>query len=123
MFPSEQTEKITNFFVNAVRYINMTKDGDKVHWGNKIITGCTLSDCWKECLSSSDYTNKCKSIEDFNRNSVSAKKRGISIMPMKFSVAFGVKFMHQVTLYASHHGTVMSLRIQPHCIKLSQRII
>ena len=81
----------------------MTKDGDKVHWGNKLITGCTLSDCWTECLKSSEYMSKCKSIEEFNKNSNSTKKRGISIMPMKFSVSFGVKFMHQVTILIEIH--------------------
>ena len=75
----------------------MTKDGDKVHCGNKLIIGSTLPDCWKECIKTSEYYKKKALIEEFNRvNSDSSKKRGISIMPMKFAPTFGVKFLHQV---------------------------
>ena len=74
----------------------MSKDGDKVHYCNNLITGSMLPDCWKECLKISKYMDERESIEQFNKNSNSTRKRGISIMPMKFSVTFGVKFLHQV---------------------------
>ena len=74
----------------------MSKDGDRIHMANKLITGSMLPDCWKECLKTSNYMEKRESIEEFNKNSTSARKRGISIMPMKFSPTFGVKFLHQV---------------------------
>ena len=75
----------------------MTKDGDKLHCGNKLIIGSTLSDCWKECLETSEYEKKRTLIEEFNnKNILTSKKRGISIMPMKFACTFGLKFLHQV---------------------------
>ena len=74
----------------------MCKEGDRVHFLNKVITGSTLPDCWKECLKTSNYVEKQKSIEEFNKNTNSARKRGMSIMPIKFSPTFGVKFLHQV---------------------------
>ena len=87
------------FWFNAVRRVNMTQDGDKVHWGNKLIVGSTLSDCWDECIKTSKYMEKREAINEFNKTGNLHKKRGISIMPMKFSVSFGVKFLHQVELY------------------------
>ena len=75
----------------------MTKDGDKLHCGNQLVIGSTLVDCWKECINTSEYHKKRKIIEEFNRkNSDTSKKRGISIMPMKFACSFGVKFLMQV---------------------------
>ena len=76
----------------------MTKDGDRVHLSNNLINGSMLPECWKECLKISKYMDKRESIEQFNKNSNSARKRGISIMPMKFSPTFGVKFLHQVRI-------------------------
>ena len=90
---------IIYFWLNAVRRVNMTQDGDKVHWGNKLIVGSTLFDCWDECIKTSKYMEKREAINEFNEAGNSHKKRGISIMPMKFSVSFGVKFLHQVKLY------------------------
>ena len=90
---------IIYFWLNAVRRVNMTQDGDKVHWGNKLIVGSRLFDCWDECIKTSKYMEKREAINKFNKTGNSHKKRGISIMPMKFSVSFGVKFLHQVELY------------------------
>ena len=75
----------------------MTKDGDKVHCGNKLIEGSTLFDCWEECLKTSEYHKKRALIEEFNKNNrETSKKRGISMIPMKFACSFGVKFLQQV---------------------------
>ena len=75
----------------------MTKDGDKVHCGNKLIVGSTLLDCWEECLRTSEYHKKRALIEEFNKNnSDSSKKRGISMIPMKFACSLFEKFLQQV---------------------------
>ena len=74
---------IIYFWLNAVRRVNMTQDGDKVHWGNKLIVGSTLSDCWEECIKTSQYIEKREAINKFNKTGNSHKKRGISLMPRK----------------------------------------
>lgn len=63
-----------------------------------------------------DYNSRCQTIEEFNSKH-KYKKRGISILPTKFGIAFTAKFMNQggalVHLYTdgtvlvSHGGTEM----------------
>ena len=64
---------IIYFWLNAVRRVNMTQDGDKVHWGNKLIVGSTLSDCWDECIKTSKYMEKREAINKFNKTVKSHK--------------------------------------------------
>ena len=75
---------------------------------NKLITGSMLPECWTECLKTSKYMEKRESIEEFNRNSTSARKRGVSIMPMRFSPTFGVKFLHQVLVSITSWDRIVS---------------
>lgn len=71
---------------------------------------------WERLHSGLDYTSRRAAIDDFNAKH-KHKKRGISILPTKFGIAFTAKFMNQggalVHLYAdgtvlvSHGGTEM----------------
>lgn len=53
--------------------------------------------CWKECLDKSDYHSRNAKVEEFNRKNY-WKKKGIAIIPMKFSVGFNATYFHQVAL-------------------------
>lgn len=46
--------------------LNLYKEGDLTHYNQKL-DYCTIQRCWDECLGSSDYYQRCKDIQSFNR--------------------------------------------------------
>ncbi|XP_013807631.1 aldehyde oxidase 2-like [Apteryx mantelli] len=50
--------------------------------------------CWEECLDKSEYYSRKATVEEFNKKSY-WKKKGIAIIPMKFSVGFNATYYHQ----------------------------
>lgn len=46
--------------------INLYKEGDLTHY-NQSLTHCTLSRCWDECVDSSNYWERKKLVDEFNR--------------------------------------------------------
>lgn len=54
-----------------------------------------LRRCWKECLEKSSFFARKKAAEEFNGNNY-WKKRGLAVVPMKFSVAVPIAFYNQV---------------------------
>ncbi|XP_054828452.1 aldehyde oxidase 3-like [Eublepharis macularius] len=50
--------------------------------------------CWKECLERSDYYNRRKAIEEYNKQNY-WKKKGIAIIPMVYSVGLNATVYHQ----------------------------
>lgn len=54
-----------------------------------------LKRCWKECLAKSEYYSRKTSVEEFNKQNY-WKKKGIAIIPMKFSVGYNTTYYHQV---------------------------
>lgn len=53
--------------------------------------------CWNECLDTSSFHNRRMQVEEFNKKNY-WKKRGIAVIPMKFSVGFVATSYHQVKL-------------------------
>lgn len=53
--------------------------------------------CWDECKLKSDYSARCKTVDQFNQQN-RWKKRGISIIPIKYGIAFTDSFLNQVCL-------------------------
>lgn len=51
--------------------------------------------CWNECLDKSSFHIRRTRVDEFNKKSY-WKKRGIAIVPMKFSVGFAATSYHQV---------------------------
>lgn len=54
--------------------------------------------CWDECLDKSSFASRRKQVEAFNKKNY-WKKKGLAIIPMKFSVGFGATSYHQVRSY------------------------
>lgn len=46
--------------------LNLYREGDETNYNQKLVN-CTLEKCWKECIQSSDYYNRRKQAEKFNR--------------------------------------------------------
>uniref|UniRef100_A0A7M4EPV2 Aldehyde oxidase 3-like n=1 Tax=Crocodylus porosus TaxID=8502 RepID=A0A7M4EPV2_CROPO len=53
-----------------------------------------LRKCWTECLEKSEYYSRKTAAEEFNKQNY-WKKKGIAIIPMKFTAGFNKTFYHQ----------------------------
>lgn len=54
-----------------------------------------LRRCWKDCLEHSSFHARKRAAEDFNRQS-RWKKRGLAMIPMKYTIGVPVAYYHQV---------------------------
>ncbi|XP_061464041.1 aldehyde oxidase 3-like isoform X2 [Rhineura floridana] len=78
---------------DQVREMNMYKKVSETPFKEEIDPR-NLVVCWEKCLERSDYYNRRKEAEEFNKQSY-WKKKGIAIIPMKFSVGFNATHYHQ----------------------------
>ncbi|XP_048342399.1 aldehyde oxidase 3-like isoform X2 [Sphaerodactylus townsendi] len=75
--------------MNMFQTVSLTPFKEEVDPRNMVV-------CWKECLKRSDYYNRRKAIEEFNKQNY-WKKKGIAIIPMLFSVGFNATSYHQAS--------------------------
>lgn len=54
-----------------------------------------LRRCWKECLEKSSFYARKQAAEEFNKKNF-WKKRGLAIVPMKFTIGIPIAFYNQV---------------------------
>ncbi|XP_027534025.1 aldehyde oxidase 2-like [Neopelma chrysocephalum] len=73
--------------INMYKGVNLTSFKEKFDAEN-------LWKCWEECLDKSDYYHRKAMVEEFNTKNY-WKKKGIAIIPMKFSVGFNATYFHQ----------------------------
>lgn len=69
--------------------------------------------CWEECKLKSDYSARCKAVDQFNQQN-HWKKRGISIIPIKYGIGFAESFLNQVRWGASCCFHSLGLRFHQH---------
>ncbi|XP_073816384.1 xanthine dehydrogenase-like [Musca autumnalis] len=97
MFASEHmirdVARILNKDIVEVMRLNFYKPGDKTHY-NQTLEDFPVVRCFQDCLQQAKYHQKKQQIEEFNRNN-RWRKRGISIVPTKYGIAFGVKHLNQ----------------------------
>uniref|UniRef100_A0A8C1Y491 xanthine dehydrogenase n=1 Tax=Cyprinus carpio TaxID=7962 RepID=A0A8C1Y491_CYPCA len=117
---------------HQVRDINMYKDEKCYTHHKQLFSPHDMVRCWNECLEKSDYTHRCLSIKQFNAHN-HWKKRGISIVPLKFGIGFSKGFYNQVaalvniykdgSVLISHGGTEMGQGINTKAIQIASRIL
>ncbi|NXD62564.1 AOXB oxidase, partial [Eolophus roseicapillus] len=73
--------------INMYKGVNLTSFKEEFNAEN-------LWKCWEECLDKSDYYNRKAMVEKSNTKNY-WKKKGIAIVPMKFSVGFNATYFHQ----------------------------
>uniref|UniRef100_A0A8D0GBI8 FAD-binding PCMH-type domain-containing protein n=1 Tax=Sphenodon punctatus TaxID=8508 RepID=A0A8D0GBI8_SPHPU len=78
---------------DKVREMNMYKGASATPY-KQDFDASSLTRCWKECLEKSEYYSRKTASEEFNKQNY-WKKKGIAIIPMKFSVGFYVTYYHQ----------------------------
>ncbi|XP_054978420.1 aldehyde oxidase 2 [Sorex araneus] len=76
-----------------IREKNMYKTVDKTIY-KQAFNPENLIRCWNECLDKSSFHSRRKEVEEFNKKNY-WKKKGIAIVPMKFSVGFAATSYHQ----------------------------
>nr|XP_040149313.1 aldehyde oxidase-like isoform X1 [Ictidomys tridecemlineatus] len=76
-----------------IREKNMYKTVDKTIY-KQAFSPETLIRCWNECLERSSFHSRRMQVEEFNKKNY-WKKKGIAIIPMKFSVGFAATSFHQ----------------------------
>ena len=59
-----------------------------------------LRKCWKQCLEKSSFYPRKLAAEEFNKKNY-WKKRGLAVVPMKFTIGFPVAYYNQVRMRVS----------------------
>lgn len=108
---------LTGVKLDKFRRANMYSGGDHTHFGQEILPGTwNVPAAWDNLMLSADVEDRRAAIAEYNRVT-KWKKRGISVLPTKFGIAFTAKFMNQGgalvhvytdgTVLVSHGGTEM----------------
>lgn len=115
----------------AVRSLNMYREGDRTHY-NQILQHCTLDRCWQECQTMSQLAERRSKIKCFN-SANRYKKRGISVIPTKFGIAFTALFLNQAgalvhvykdgSVLLTHGGTEMGQGLHTKMIQVASRTL
>ena len=115
-----------------LKEINLTREGDMVHFGDTPVQGCTLTECWNQMMEKSDYKNRKDEVKRFNETSKIIKK-GISAVPIKFAVTLQAKMLHQsgafVRIYTdgsvmlSHGGVEMGQGLHTKLLQVCSRAL
>ncbi|KAJ3256861.1 hypothetical protein HK103_005105 [Boothiomyces macroporosus] len=74
-------------------FINFYKENEFTHF-RMPLENVFLERAWKELEASSEFHKRKQSVEEFNRKN-KFRKRGITIMPTKFGLAFTARFLNQ----------------------------
>lgn len=80
--------------LHQIREMNMYRGPSTTHYKFEFNPENLLR-CWEECKRRSDYSARRGAIEQFNEQN-RWKKRGISIIPIKYGIAFSDGFLNQV---------------------------
>ena len=114
-----------------LREKNLYEEGDAVYF-SQILNHCTLKRCWQECKVQSRYEDQSKSIAEFNERN-KWKKRGISMIPTKFGIAFTGPHLNQggalVQIYEdgsvllTHGGTEMGQGLYTKTIQVASKVL
>ena len=75
---------------------------------NAELADCTLLKCWEECREKASWQNEADEVQTFNSQN-RFRKRGLSMIPVKFGVSFGIPTMNQggALVHIYKDGTVL----------------
>ena len=99
-----------------IREKNLYASRGAVTHYNQELVDCHIREMWGKLKESSDFATRRAAVDAFNQSN-RWKKRGLSMMPVKFGMSFTAKFMNQAsalvhvytdgTVLVSHGGTEM----------------
>ncbi|KAG7154629.1 Xanthine dehydrogenase/oxidase-like 2 [Homarus americanus] len=110
---------------------NLYESGDVTHF-NQVMENCTVRRCWEEVLTQSKYHPRTAAVHQFNKEN-RYKKRGISLVPVKFGISFTATFLNQAgalvcvyidgSVLLSHGGTEMGQGLHTKMIQVASRVL
>ncbi|XP_069019866.1 aldehyde oxidase 6 [Embiotoca jacksoni] len=114
---------------DQIREINMYKGPSATHYKFEFSPENLLR-CWEECKFKCEYSSRRRAVEQFNLQS-RWKKRGMSIVPIKYGIAFAESFLNQAaalvhiykdgSVLVSHGGTEMGQGIHTKMQQVASR--
>ncbi|XP_005919994.1 aldehyde oxidase 6 [Haplochromis burtoni] len=114
---------------DKIREMNMYRGPSTTHYKFEFNPENLLR-CWEECKRRSDYSARRGAIEQFNEQN-RWKKRGISIIPIKYGIAFSDGFLNQAaalvhiykdgSVLVSHGGTEMGQGVHTKMQQIASR--
>ncbi|XP_063625134.1 xanthine dehydrogenase [Cydia splendana] len=117
--------------VEEISRLNLYTENQITHYG-QVLEHCTLQRCWDECVEKSNLAERKKNIQKFNKQH-RWRKRGISIIPTKFGIAFTEKLLNQAgallivyvdgSVLLSHGGTEMGQGLHTKMIQVASRAL
>ncbi|XP_041834664.1 LOW QUALITY PROTEIN: aldehyde oxidase 1-like [Melanotaenia boesemani] len=114
---------------NKIREANMYTGPSATHYRMEFSPENMLR-CWEDCKVRSDYNARRRAVHQFNQHH-RWKKRGLSIIPIKYGVAFAESFLNQAaalvhvykdgSVLVSHGGTEMGQGIHTKMQQVASR--
>ncbi|XP_034952751.1 xanthine dehydrogenase [Chelonus insularis] len=114
-----------------VSELNLYQENDITHYNQPLIN-CPLQRCWRQCILSSNYDERKLAVDKFNQEN-RYRKRGISVIPTKFGIAFTALFLNQAgalvhvytdgSVLISHGGTEMGQGLHTKMIQVASRVL
>ncbi|XP_025743090.2 aldehyde oxidase 4-like [Callorhinus ursinus] len=118
-----------NLSPEEVKEINMYETISKTTY-KQTFNPEPLRRCWKECLEKSSFPARKLAAEEFNRKNY-WKKRGLAMVPMKFTVGFPVAYYNQAaalvhiyldgSVLVTHGGCEMGQGLHTKMIQVASR--
>ncbi|KAM3857276.1 aldehyde oxidase 6 [Diretmus argenteus] len=114
---------------DQIREINMYRGSSLTHYKFEFDPENLLR-CWDECKAKSDYDARRRNVDQFNQQN-QWKKRGMSIIPIKYGIAFSEGFLNQAgalvhiykdgSVLVSHGGAEMGQGIHTKVQQVASR--
>ncbi|KAM6893464.1 aldehyde oxidase 6 [Xenentodon cancila] len=114
---------------DQIREINMYRGPSATHYKSEFSPENLLR-CWDECKLKCDYSARRKAIAQFNQQN-QWKKRGMSIIPIKYGIGFSDSFLNQAaalvhiykdgSVLVTHGGTEMGQGIHTKMQQVASR--
>ncbi|KAM9328483.1 aldehyde oxidase 6 [Pholidichthys leucotaenia] len=114
---------------DKIREVNMYHGPSTTHYKFDF-SPVNLLRCWEECKLKCEYDTRRTAVDQFNQQN-RWKKRGVSIIPIKYGIAFGEGFMNQAgalvhiykdgSVLVSHSGTEMGQGIHTKVQQVASR--
>ncbi|UJR19997.1 hypothetical protein I4U23_023131 [Adineta vaga] len=115
----------------TIRRRNLFREGDKTPYG-QVLEQWNVPRILDELLQSSDFIQRQVNVEQFNRESI-YRKRGISLIPVKFGIGFVVAFLNQAgalvhvykdgSVVVHHGGTELGQSIHTKMIAIAAEVL
>ncbi|XP_047432985.1 aldehyde oxidase 1-like isoform X1 [Mugil cephalus] len=120
---------LTSSLIVQIREVNMYRGPSVTHYKFEFSPENMLR-CWEECKIKSDYSSRCQAIAQFNQQN-RWKKRGISVVPIKYGIAFADGLFNQAaalvhiykdgSVLVSHGGAEMGQGIHTKMQQVASR--